>query len=123
MKRYICNVFTIAMAPNGGVLNFEPITKELARNLITTFPDIIHAVGHEQTAKMANTLLQPKNEELVKFARISVQLEPGDDLVLCQYIGPRLAEGVTTLPEGAEIRWYYAVYTRHPAWNEGLIPV
>lgn len=122
--RYVCNVFTIAMAPKGGLLDFEPIVPERARFLIQ-YPDmgphhqlaITHAVGHEQTAQLANNQLAAGPEEerlpLVKFARISVQLEPGDDLIICQYIGPRLPEGITVLPEGAEIRWYYAVYNRH----------
>jgi hypothetical protein len=113
--RYLCNVFTIAMAPQGGILDFQPITTDVARTLILYPPMglLTHAVGHEQTAKLANSQLHPKNEDIVKFSRISVQLEAGDDLILCQYIGPRLPEGVTTLPEGSEIRWYYAVYTRH----------
>lgn len=110
--RYVCNVFTIAMAPKGGTLNFRPISPTAALTLIAFPPEtttISHAVGHEQTAHLANAQL---GRDVVKFSRVSVQLEPRDDLVLCQYIGPRLPEGVTVLPEGAEIRWYYAVYTK-----------
>lgn len=113
--RYVCNVFTIAMAPKGGLLNFQPITPTAALTLILFPPHnvtVSHAVGHEQTAKLANKQL---GRNAVEFARVSVQLQPGDDLVLCQYIGPRLPEGVTVLPEGAEMRWYYAIYTREEA--------
>jgi hypothetical protein len=113
-NRYICNVFTIAMAPQGGLLDFRPITPTAALTLIAFPPENVnctHAVGHEQTAQLANKQL---GRDAVKFNRTSIQLQPGEDLVLCQYIGPRLPEGVTVLPEGAEIRWYYAVYLRHP---------
>lgn len=102
------------MAPKGGLLEFRPITPNFALILIASAPKditIVHAVGHEQTVQLANKQL---GQDAVKYARISVQLQSGDDLVLCQYIGPRLPEGATTLPEGAEIRWYYAIYLKHP---------
>ena len=101
------------MIPNGGLLDFHPITPENARTLITSFladSNVIHAVGHEQTAKLASNQLRREGEnieDIVKFARIPIQLHRGDDLLLCQYIGPRLPEGTTVLPEGSEIRWYY----------------
>ena len=107
MKRYVCNVFTIAMAPAGGRLDYTPITTAAARALLDSAV-YESAVGHEQTAQIASAELGIP----VAFARVSVRLEPGDNLVLCQYVGPRLPEGVTTLPPGAEIRWYHAVYTR-----------
>ena len=108
---YICNVFTIAMAPQGGTLRFRRITSTEAANIIgTTEIDsapIVQAVGHEQTAKLANADL---GSDLVKFNRISVRLESGDELMICQYVGPRLPEGATTLPAGAELVWYYATF-------------
>jgi len=110
--RYVCNVFTIAMAPKGGLLDFLPITPTAALTLILFPPQNItvkQAVGHDQTAKLANKQL---GQNVVEYSRVSVQLEPGDDLVLCQYIGPRLPEGTTELPSGAEIRWYHAIYSK-----------
>jgi hypothetical protein len=37
--------------------------------------------------------------------RVNVSLKPGDAAIVGQYIGPRLPEGATTLPEGATIKW------------------
>lgn len=106
--RYVCNVFTIAMAPDGGRLEYRQVTVDEARSLLTE-RDCYQAVGHEQTVGLANAQL---GSDLLQFNRVSVRLESGDDLVLCQYVGPRLPEGATTLPEGAEIRWYHATYTK-----------
>jgi hypothetical protein len=106
---HICNVFTIAMAPQGGMLRFLRIPSDNAANIIRTTNDtmVMQAVGHEQTAKLANADL---GADLVKFNRISVRLDSGDELLICQYVGPRLPEGATTLPEGAELVWYYAKF-------------
>lgn len=38
--------------------------------------------------------------------RVNVKLEPGVLILVGQYIGPRLPEGATTLPEGASIEWW-----------------
>jgi hypothetical protein len=114
--RYICNSLTIGMAPEGGVLRFDPISIADVRALIIFPPvgiTVSHAIGHEETAQLANSQLKPKNEPVVKFARVSIRLQPGDDLVICQYIGPRLPKGTTVLPPDAKIRWYYAAYSRH----------
>lgn len=109
MKRYVCNVFTIAMAPAGGNLHWEQISPERAAEELVKH-EHESAVGHEQTAKLASAALGIK----IPFNRQSVRLEDGDQMVLCQYIGPRLPEGVTTLPEGAEIKWYLAWYRWAP---------
>jgi hypothetical protein len=60
------------------------------------------AVGHSDTAAIfADQLGMP-----VPSNRMTVSLAKGDMAVIGQYRGPRLAEGVTTLPEGASIVWY-----------------
>lgn len=115
--RYVCNVFTIAMAPEGGHLTWHPISVNVARGMLRPCDPrevelgcqrgLTQAVGHAHTAELANSQL---GEKLIEFSRLSVRLEHGDDLVLCQYVGPRLPEGVTVLPEGAKIVWYHAQY-------------
>jgi hypothetical protein len=114
MHRVICNVFTIAMAPDGGCLEYQQITPEEAYDILAHPREeedaiIVQAVGHEQTAQLANNQL---GGNLIQFNRCTVKLLDGDELILCQYVGPRLPEGVTVLPEGAEIRWYRAYYTQ-----------
>ena len=60
------------------------------------------AVGHEPTAAVfAEVLGSP-----VTFNRATVTLLKGEVALVGQYRGPRLEEGVTTLPLGASIVWY-----------------
>lgn len=61
------------------------------------------AVGHADTAAVFADVL---GIDIPCDAR-TVQIGPGDDAIVGQYIGPRLPEGCTTLPEGAAIRWLY----------------
>jgi hypothetical protein len=58
-------------------------------------------VGHEDTAAVFSSELGVE----IPFNRESVSLQQGDVILVGQYIGPRLNEGVTTLPEGATIKW------------------
>lgn len=59
------------------------------------------AVGHADTAAiLSNVLGLP-----VPCNRVTVTLKAGDRAIVGQYKGPRLAEGATELPEGAEIKW------------------
>lgn len=57
------------------------------------------AVGHADTAAVLSNMLGRE----IAFNRANVQLGAGDVAVVAQYKGPRLAEGTTVLPEGAQI--------------------
>ena len=59
------------------------------------------AVGHADTAALFSTLLGVE----VPAHRASVTLDEDTELLVGQYVGPRLPEGATTLPEGAAVRW------------------
>lgn len=61
----------------------------------------VSIVGHADTAAVMSSKLGLE----IKPNRASVQLRPGDQVVVGQYSGPRLPEGATLLPEGATIRW------------------
>jgi hypothetical protein len=71
-----------------------------------TDPDlggIESAIGHEDTAKLFSKELGLE----IPFNRKTISLNPVNGWVIVgQYRGPRLPEGTTTLPEGAEICWY-----------------
>ena len=64
--------------------------------------DAKSCIGHPDTANIVSSILGRK----VETARVSVALNPGDILYVAQYIGPRLPEGCTKLPEGAEMKFY-----------------
>jgi len=76
------------------------------------------AVGHADTAAVISAdlgITVPANRQ-------TVALKPGDKALLAQYIGPRLAEGTTALPDGAKIE-YYAVSVGSPGKLDRLSAV
>ena len=58
-------------------------------------------VGHADTAAVFSDILGLN----VPCNRATFQLEEGVTLFVGQYKGPRLPEGATTLPEGANVEW------------------
>lgn len=58
-------------------------------------------VWHEETVDLFSRILQRK----VVFNRTTLELTSDDFLLVGQYTGPRLEEGATELPQGAEINW------------------
>jgi hypothetical protein len=96
---YIGNAFSLNMiASFPARLSAEEVSLDEARRLAATATS---AVGHETTAAIFAALLDRE----VPVARVTLRLQPGDAMLVGQYIGPRLPEGATTLPEGAAIRW------------------
>lgn len=75
---------------------------------------VIPAVGHGNTAAVIDGLLglgvDGVGDTNVQFStfggRVNVALEMGDTLYVAQYVGPRLEEGATALPDGAGIDWF-----------------
>ena len=64
----------------------------------------ISSVGHESTAAVFSKVLGVK----VPMQRSTIELQPGDSVIVGSYKGPRLEEGATELPEGATIVWLIA---------------
>jgi hypothetical protein len=58
-------------------------------------------VGHADTANVFSSVLGVP----VACNRANVTLSSGDKCLLGQYIGNRLSEGATRLPEGSKIKW------------------
>jgi hypothetical protein len=59
-------------------------------------------VGHADIAAVMGNIL----DTTIAMNRESVKITENDVLIVGQYIGGRLPEGTTTLPEGAQIKWY-----------------
>lgn len=75
----------------------------LVREALEAGEEIVSCVGHADTARIFSGILGIE----VAVNRTSITLTPEEDLLLVgQYQGPRLPEGATQLPEGAEIAWY-----------------
>lgn len=67
--------------------------------------DAINFIGHQSTADLLG----------MEANRVTLQAGSGATLIVAQYNGPRLNEGVTDLPEGAEllpIKWELKKKTR-----------
>ena len=103
---YIGNAFSLNMLPvwaTGGSLRFQRLTLEQAQAEVC-HQGYTSAVGHADVAALFTEALGVS----VPMSRINAELLPGtedDQILVGQYFGPRLPEGTTTLPEGAEIRW------------------
>lgn len=102
---YIANAFSINMLPEIGehetaVVEFTALNKEDVKQYLGG--EFKSVVGHPDLAATISGELGiqiPHNREPIKLAK-------SDVLIVAQYIGPRLPEGSTKLPEGATIRYF-----------------
>jgi hypothetical protein len=88
----------LANFPSG--VSFEKVPPLFVASMISR-GDLVSAVGHADTAAVFADDLGVA----VVMNRATVSLKTGDWAVVGQYRGPRLPEGATTLPDGAEIVW------------------
>ena len=102
MTWYITNAFSITMLPpEGGEVTITKVKPETVTHWLSRVP-FISGIGHADTARIVSGTLDieiPQN-------RVSLTLTGKDTLIVAQYIGPRLPEGTTTLPEGARIEFF-----------------
>jgi len=90
--RYLANAFSLQMLEQFPVrLRVEEIPAPTAEELAA----LESCVGHADTAAVLG----------VECRRVSIQLRPGDTLIVAQLTGGRLPEGATTLPTGLAFRW------------------
>lgn len=121
-KYIVCNAFSLSMLDRENQGQKQPhyenrrmptptSLEQIKANLAwlaerNASPEIISAVGHADTAKILGNMLGidlPMNRVSVKIGDF------GDDktrVIIGQYVGPRLPEGSTELPEGAAIEWW-----------------
>lgn len=88
MNTYLLNAFSLQMLTSLDTLVSITEVQELPEGLTS-------AIGHEDTARVLG----------YPFARINVQLNPGDTAYVAQLIGGRLPEGSTTLPQGFSFKF------------------
>jgi len=95
MSIYLANAFSLQMQGN-----YYAETTPISIGEVPK--DAVSIVGHADVAAVMSNLLG----FAVPVNRVTVSLQPGDVLFVGQYVGPRLPEGATKLPDGAKIRWY-----------------
>ena len=111
MNICICNSFSLSMLPEWvaeGQVKFKRLTLDEARNWVSNW-GYISAVGHADVAAIYSQQLGV----YIPVNRLKAGFAPGitEEILVGQYTGPRLPEGATTLPEGAEIQWILVTFT------------
>jgi hypothetical protein len=103
---YIINAFSLNMLDTTATsaLLVKPLTKEEASRLAV---GAISYIGHESTRVIVGKELDLE----LSFNRGTLALRPRDVLLVAQYVGPRLEEGATSLPEGARINFLKVTYS------------
>ncbi len=94
----LTNAFSLNMVAFPATINVEEVAQECAAIIASTCTS---AVGHADTAAVFSSVLGTN----VPMNRVTLQLKAGEKILVGQYIGPRLPEGSTSLPEGAMIKW------------------
>jgi hypothetical protein len=103
--RYVANAFSVNML-SSIVSAFSMDARKVGREEAAALANgATPAIGHQDTANVVSADLGLPG----LFARVTVVVNPGDDLIVAQYKGPRLPEGATTLPEGAVIEYWHLV--------------
>lgn len=96
----LLNAFSLNMVPFNGPYGHVELRKLGIYSVRDMLNDGIEsAVGHPDTARILSGILGME----VPCNRVNVTLQPDETCIVAQYTGPRLPEGATTLPEGADI--------------------
>jgi hypothetical protein len=105
---YITNAFSINMLPQTSfcAVNFHKLTTEEARQCLSRHPFRSY-IGHPDIAALASQILGVQLE----VNRETLTLQEDDFVLVIQYRGPRLPEGATQLPKGAQVEfWFVDIY-------------
>ena len=115
---YLVNAFSLNMLQIGDgalAVTVKKLALDEARNLLAPKgyldPRVVLAIGHTDTAAIVGDLLGLTEEDIARMVEVArtrptVKMANGDKAVVAQYIGPRLPEGTTKLPEGARIEFF-----------------
>lgn len=103
MKVKVLNAFSLSMldCESAVHLRIELVPLEIALR-IASEERLESFIGHESTAKIVSKMLGVD----LSVRRESVKLSRNEAVLVAQYCGPRLPEGCTELPSGAEIRFF-----------------
>ncbi len=109
MFTYLSNAFSLSMVPPSCNVAVRPLSLPRAAELLweaQAQSRLISVIGHRETSDIVSGLIGHP----LKSERYSVALRPCDEMLVAQYLGPRLPEGATSLPEGAKIEWRHVTF-------------
>lgn len=100
----IFNAFSINMLPSTEIrtvkAEFREISEEEVKKILAS--GFKSYIGHKDLA----SVLTERLNTLILENRETVRLKRGETVLVTQYIGERLPEGATKLPEGANISYF-----------------
>ena len=96
MSILLCNAFSLNMLSNlAATIKTEELSiPQVKEKLMAGFES---GMGHS-TEVVSNILGME-----IPMNRTTNKIEDGDEVIVCQYTGPRLPEGAIELPEGAKM--------------------
>jgi len=101
----VLNAFSLNMLPENKetdrlYVEVNEVSIQRTKSVLR-YKGIESCIGHTDTANILSNLIGM----VIPANRVSVTLEIGEPALVCQYSGPRLPEGSTTLPEGAQFKF------------------
>lgn len=100
---YLTNAFALSMLPAGiyqHTIRMDRVGGDRLKEILGR--GFVSAIGHADTAAILTGLLGVPVEQ----NRVNIVLANGDELVVAQYNGPRLQEGIKELPAGSEFTFW-----------------
>lgn len=106
--RYLSNAFALSMVDGDGDYQIwvRPIEPDTIKKHFSVMP-WQSAMGHADIARVVGLDIGVD----VPVNRVSLKIDPQDYLYVAQYMGPRLPEGSTELPKGAEIKYFLVTFS------------
>jgi len=107
MRIILTNAFSVNMLPGDCAnLNFERLHDVCNLENVGTITE--NAIGHPDTDRVVRNILNGYGVEVPEGKRSNVVFPTpeADVLLVAQYRGPRLPEGATELPAGAELEFW-----------------
>jgi hypothetical protein len=98
---YIANAFSLQMAFGFNFVVESIELSSLGARVRLKGNEFTSAIGHEDTARVVSQQLGME----IPAKRTNIKLSQNDTLVVAQFIGERLPEGATTLPEGIKLQF------------------
>jgi hypothetical protein len=98
MKIILTNAFSLNMLDDDCQLDIFTLNIDQVKLILKQIP-WESAIGHADTAAMVGNLLGID----IPCNRVTITMEQGNPIIVAQYVGPRLPEGTTVLPEGSNI--------------------
>jgi len=93
----IGNAFALSMVDVPCQIDVKSLNADQVRN----FAPFESCLGHKDIAAIVSSIIGIE----IPFARINVKLVSGEKMIVAQYIGPKLPEGVKELPAGSRIEF------------------